>query len=48
MHILPTGQAILLANDELTHPLASLAASLVITLATCGCGLALFARKDLK
>ncbi len=48
VHILPTGQAILLANEELTHPLAALAASLVITLATCGCGLGLFERKDLK
>ena len=48
VHILPTGQAILLANEELTHPLSSLAAELAITLATCGCGLALFERKNLK
>lgn len=45
---LPSGQTILLANQELTHPGLSLCASLCITLLTAGVGIAAFRRKDLK
>ena len=45
---LPSGQAILLANRELTRPVLSLCASLCIILLTTGAGLAAFRRKDLK
>lgn len=45
---LPSGQAILLANQELARPGLSLCASAGITLLTCGAGAALFRRKDLK
>ena len=45
---LPTGQAILLANQELTHPVVSLCASVGITLLASAIGVAVFKRKDLK
>ena len=45
---LPSGQAILLANQELTHPLVSLCASIGITLLVSAIGLAVFKHKDLK
>lgn len=45
---LPSGQAILLANQELTCPGLSLCASLCIVLLSTGTGIAAFHRKDLK
>ena len=45
---LPSGQAILLANQELTHPVVSLCASVGITLLASAIGMAVFKRKDLK
>lgn len=48
MEALPSGQAILLANGELTRPLLSLGASACIVLLTSGAGIAAFRRKDLK
>ena len=45
---LPSGQAILLANQELTHPGLSLCASLSMILLLGGVGMAIFKRKDLK
>ena len=45
---LPTGQSILLANQELGRPGLSLAASGAIVLLCSGCGVAAFRRKDLK
>lgn len=45
---LPSGQAILLANQELTHPAMSLCASAGIALLTSAAGIAAFKRKDLK
>ena len=40
--------AILLANQELTHPVVSLCASVGITLLVSAIGMAVFKRKDLK
>lgn len=45
---LPSGQAILLANRELTRPVLSLCASAGIVLLTSAAGMAAFQRKDLK
>lgn len=45
---LPSGQSILLANRELTHPGMSMLASLCIVLLTAGTGIAVFRRKDMK
>lgn len=45
---LPSGQTILLANQELAHPIASLCASAGIVLAVSAVGIAAFRRKDLK
>lgn len=45
---LPSGQAILLANQELTRPGLSLCASLCIALLMTGAGIAVFRRNDLK
>ena len=45
---LPSGQAILLADQELTHPAVSLCASAGIVLLTSAAGIAAFKRKDLK
>ena len=45
---LPSGQAILMANQELTHPGLSLCASMCIVLLMIGAGIAVFHRKDLK
>lgn len=45
---LPTGQAILLANQELAHPAVSLCASVGIVLLSGAVGMAIFKRKDLK
>ena len=45
---LPTGQAILLANQELAHPGLSMCASLCVVLLTTGTGLIIFRHKDLK
>lgn len=46
--VLPSGQAILLANQEMTHPGLSMCASAGIAALTAGTGIALFRRKDLK
>lgn len=48
IHVLPSGQAVLLANQELTHPGLALCASACILLLTTGVGIAAFRRKDLK
>ena len=45
---LPSGQAILLANQELTRPGLSLCASMCIVLLTTGIGIAAFKHKNLK
>lgn len=45
---LPSGQAILLANQELARPGLSLCASLCIVFLSTGTGVAAFHRKDLK
>ena len=45
---LPTGQAIQLANRELTRPALSMAASAGIVLLCAAAGMAFFRRKDLK
>ena len=45
---LPTGQAILLANQELAHPGLSLAASAALVLLSSAAGIPAFRRKDLK
>lgn len=45
---LPTGQAILLANQELARPALSLCASACIVLLTVAVGMIIFRRKDLK
>ena len=45
---LPTGQAILLANQGLAHPAVSLCASVGIVLLSGAVGMAIFKRKDLK
>ena len=45
---LPSGQAILLANQELTRPVLSLAASAGLILLTSAAGMLVFRRKDLK
>lgn len=46
--ILPSGQAILLANHELERPVLSMCASACIVLLTGAAGMAIFERKDLK
>ncbi len=48
METMPTGQAILLANQELPQPLLSLGASVVLTVGITLVGLGLFEKKDLK
>lgn len=48
MEILPTGQAVLLANQELGRPLFSLGASAALTVVITLVGLGLFEKKDLK
>ncbi len=45
---LPTGQASLLANQELARPVLSLCASAALTLLISAAGIALFRRKNLK
>lgn len=45
---LPSGQTILLANQELAHPIASLCASAGIVLAVSVIGITAFRRKNLK
>ena len=45
---LPSGQAILLANQELARPGLSLAASAGLILLVSAIGMAIFRRKDLK
>ena len=45
---LPTGQAILLANQELARPVLSLAASAGLVLLCSAAGMLAFRRKDLK
>lgn len=46
--VLPSGQAILLANQELASPVLSLCASAGIVLLTAGAGIQAFKRKDLR
>lgn len=48
VNALPSGQAILLANQELTHPGLSLAASAGLTALASAAGILAFRRKDLK
>ncbi len=48
METLPTGQAVLLANGELTRPALSLGASAALTVIFTAAGMALFEKKDLK
>ncbi|MCM1365288.1 MAG: ABC transporter permease [Faecalibacterium sp.] len=48
LKLLPTGQAILISNTELPHPLMCIAYSIILTVAVTVCGLLLFRKKDLK
>lgn len=48
VNILPTGQAILMANAEITHPLQNILCSALIALGTTLGGIFAFRRKDLK
>lgn len=48
MSILPTGQAVLLVNDEIVQPLVPILDSLVIVIVTNLIGISLFEKKDLK
>ena len=48
LNILPTGQAILMANLDITRPLFQMTASLFLILLICACGALLFSKKDLK
>lgn len=48
MHCLPTGQGILMANNEIAHPLLCVLASAVIALAATLAGLFAFCRKNLR
>lgn len=48
MDLLPTGQAILLGNAEIEHPLRALLCSLLLTAAVTGLGLACFRKKDIR
>ena len=48
LQFLPTGQGILMANDEITRPLLNLVYSVIITVLTNVCGVFLFRKKDLK
>ena len=45
---LPTGQSILLANQELEHPILALSASAGLVVLCSVVGMAVFRRKDLK
>lgn len=48
LNILPTGQAILMANLDLSRPVLQLASSAVLTAGITALGVALFHKKDLK
>ena len=48
LRILPTGQAVLVSNEEITEAVLPIAASVVLILLVSGSGIALFQRKDLK
>lgn len=48
MDLLPTGQAIRLANAEIGNPLRPLLCSLLLTVAVTGLGLACFRKKDIR
>lgn len=48
MRFLPTGQGILLANDEITNPVLNIIYSIIITIVVNFCGLFAFRKKDLK
>ena len=48
LNILPTGQAILMANLEITRPVLQMASSALITAVVTAVGIALFRKKDLK
>ena len=48
VNVLPSGQGILLANEEFDHPVLSICASACIMLLTTVIGTAAFKRKNLK
>lgn len=48
LRILPTGQSILIANEEMTEAVFPIASSAVLILVVSGTGIVLFKRKDLK
>lgn len=48
MQFLPTGQGILIANDEVTHPVLNIIYSIAITVIVNLCGIIAFKKKDLK
>lgn len=48
MEILPTGQAILIANEEAGHPVINIISSGIITVAVTICGIFAFRKKDLR
>lgn len=48
LNILPTGQAILMANLEIARPTLQMASSVLVTAAVTAAGISLFRKKDLK
>lgn len=48
MQFLPTGQGILMANTEITHPVLNIIFSIIITVTANLCGIIAFKKKDLK
>lgn len=48
LQFLPTGQSILIANEEITNPLINIIYSVIFTIAVTVCGIFAFRKKDLK
>ncbi len=48
LQFLPTGQGILLANEEITHPVLNLIYSAVLTVTINICGIFAFKKKEIK
>lgn len=48
MQFLPTGQGILIANEEVTHPVLNIIYSMATTVIVNFCGIAAFKKKDIK
>lgn len=48
LQFLPTGQSVLIANEEITNPLINMAYSVIFTIAVNICGVLAFRKKNLK